>query len=135
VNRRAFLQRLGFGTVAAAATATGAIDIERLLWVPGEKTIFIPTPTIAPLYEPLRKGDVFTIEGRYAVNPSTYRTLPYLQKFVVTDDVSSGQVLPVSLIVPHIITSGPYQTTTGKPQTGKAIDSRLISRDLWGPFQ
>lgn len=43
MNRRAFLARLGFGTVAAAAAATGVIDIERLLWTPGEKTIFLPS--------------------------------------------------------------------------------------------
>ncbi len=42
LDRRAFLRRLGFGTVAAAAAASGVLDIERLLWVPGEKTIFIP---------------------------------------------------------------------------------------------
>lgn len=42
MDRRAFLRRLGFGTVAAAAAATGVLDLERLLWVPGEKQIFIP---------------------------------------------------------------------------------------------
>ena len=43
IDRRAFLARLGFGTVAAAAAANGLIDLERLLWVPGEKTIIIPS--------------------------------------------------------------------------------------------
>ncbi len=43
IDRRAFLRRLGFGTVAAAAAATGVLDVERLLWTPGEKTIFLPT--------------------------------------------------------------------------------------------
>lgn len=42
MNRRAFLQALGFGTVAAAAAATSVFDLEKLLWVPGEKTIVIP---------------------------------------------------------------------------------------------
>jgi hypothetical protein len=37
LNRRAFLQLLGAGTVAAVA-----FDPERLLWVPGAKTIFLP---------------------------------------------------------------------------------------------
>ncbi len=41
MDRRAFLRRLGFGTIAAAA-ASSVFDIERLLWVPGEKTIFLP---------------------------------------------------------------------------------------------
>jgi len=42
MNRRNFLAALGFGTVAAAAAANHVLDIERLLWIPGEKTIFIP---------------------------------------------------------------------------------------------
>lgn len=42
IDRRAFLRRLGFGTVAAAAAAIGVFDVEKLLWLPNEKTIFIP---------------------------------------------------------------------------------------------
>ena len=38
MNRRSFLSMLGVG---AAATA---FDPERLLWVPGVKTIFVPAP-------------------------------------------------------------------------------------------
>ena len=41
MDRRAFLRALGFGTVAAAAAATSIYDLERLLWVPGEQTIFL----------------------------------------------------------------------------------------------
>ncbi len=42
MDRRAFLRQLGFGTVSAAAAAL-TWDVERLLWVPGEKaTIFLP---------------------------------------------------------------------------------------------
>ena len=42
MNRRRFLAMLGFGTVAAAAAANSVFDVERLLWVPGEKTILLP---------------------------------------------------------------------------------------------
>lgn len=42
MDRRSFLRMLGFGTVAAAAAATSVLDLERMLWVPGERTIFIP---------------------------------------------------------------------------------------------
>lgn len=45
MDRRKFLQILGYGTVAAAAAATHDWDVERALWVPGEKTIVIPEPT------------------------------------------------------------------------------------------
>lgn len=42
MDRRSFLRKLGFGTVAAAAAATTGVDIEKLLWEPGEKTILLP---------------------------------------------------------------------------------------------
>lgn len=42
MNRRGFLNALGLG--AAALT----LDPERLLWVPGAKTIFIPKTLAAP---------------------------------------------------------------------------------------
>lgn len=38
MKRRAFLQ------LATAAAASFALDPERLLWVPGQRTIFLPTP-------------------------------------------------------------------------------------------
>lgn len=44
MRRRAFLQWLAAG--AAALGATGEIDYERALWVPGQKTIFLPAETI-----------------------------------------------------------------------------------------
>ncbi len=40
--RRAFLRQLGFGTLSAAAAAL-TWDVERLLWVPGERTILLPS--------------------------------------------------------------------------------------------
>jgi len=43
IDRRTFLVRLGFGTVSAAA-AILTFDVEKLLWVPGERSIFIPAP-------------------------------------------------------------------------------------------
>jgi hypothetical protein len=47
VNRRNFLSTL----VAAAAGMT--LDPERLLWVPGQKTIFIPSPKQTLMYDEL----------------------------------------------------------------------------------
>lgn len=40
MNRRSFLQWLA--GAGAAMAAAGEIDVERLLWVPGHKTIFLP---------------------------------------------------------------------------------------------
>ena len=51
MDRRAFLKQLGFGTISAAAAAL-TWDIERLLWVPGEKSIFLPSPCSQLLFHP-----------------------------------------------------------------------------------
>lgn len=40
MNRRSFLQWLA--GAGAAMAAAGEIDVERMLWVPGHKTIFLP---------------------------------------------------------------------------------------------
>ena len=42
MNRRRFLEML------TGAAATMVLDPEKLLWVPGKKTIFIPKPVIKP---------------------------------------------------------------------------------------
>lgn len=80
LTRRAFLRRLGFGTVAAAAAATGVVDLERLLWVPGERTIVIPAAVIEST---LNVGDVITIAGRYAIDPVTRKATRRLQTFTI----------------------------------------------------
>lgn len=104
LDRRAFLRRLGFGTVAAAAAANGVLDVERLLWAPGERTIILPAaPTIAPLSQTLLRGDIFTIAGRYTVNPITRQATPFLQQFVVTHDVHSGDVLTIAHVSPRVV--------------------------------
>lgn len=41
MNRRDFLRGL---LTVAAGSVSGQLDIDRLLWVPGEKKIFIPSP-------------------------------------------------------------------------------------------
>lgn len=42
MNRRGFLRALLTGTVGLIAGAE--LDLDRLLWVPGAKTIFLPPP-------------------------------------------------------------------------------------------
>ena len=68
MNRRSFLQFMG-----AAAAVAPVLDLDKLLWVPGQKTIFVPeTPKIitrcvtqwdGPIWlgvagEPLMNGDI-----------------------------------------------------------------------------
>lgn len=63
----------------------------------------------------IKEGDVFTIDGVYAVNPVTKATLPHLQQFVVRADVTAHATTTSSTtltISPPIITSGAFQTVS-----------------------
>lgn len=68
----------------------------------------------------LKKGDVFTIAGVYAVNPVAYTTTRYLQQFTLTSDVSGSSTATLS-ISPSIITSGQLQTVNAAPANGAAL--------------
>jgi hypothetical protein len=71
----------------------------------------------------LKKGDVITIAGVYAVNPVTKATLPFLKQFVVTADCDSGASTgPAALtIYPAIIASGAFQNVSAAPADNAAI--------------
>ena len=70
----------------------------------------------------LRRGDVFTVTGVFAVNPQNYRSTTQLQQFVVTSnctaDGSGNLTIP---IYPPIITSGGYQTVDSSPANNAPI--------------
>ena len=71
----------------------------------------------------LKKGDIFTIAGVYAVNPVSKAKQTYLQQFVARSDVTahaSGGTTDV-LVSPPIITSGAYQTVDSAPADDAAI--------------
>lgn len=71
MNRRGFIAR-----VLSAVAAGAVLDVDKLLWVPGAKTILIPKEL--PLLHPcLQMGDVFTIKG--------------LGQFVVTEDIAFSE--------------------------------------------
>jgi hypothetical protein len=67
-------------------------------------------------------GDIFTIDGVYAVNPVSKSTLPYLRQFVVnaTKTTAAGGGVTLS-ISPAIITSGAYKTCSAAPVDGAAV--------------
>ncbi len=70
----------------------------------------------------LKKGDVFTIAGVYAVNPETGQSTGSLQQFVVTADVTSDAVGAATIpISPSIVTSGAKKTVTNSPADNAAI--------------
>jgi hypothetical protein len=63
----------------------------------------------------LKKGDVFTIAGVFAVNPQNRQSTGQLMQFVVTADVNSvtgGATIPIS---PAVRAAGQYQNVTALP--------------------
>lgn len=88
MNRRRFLAWLG-GTAAGVAAAS-TLDLDKLLWVPGEKTIFIPSVKLAPVasMDALALGDIFTIEGFFDVSPGARKG--QLQQMTVMAISSTG---------------------------------------------
>jgi hypothetical protein len=70
----------------------------------------------------LKKGDVFTIAGVYAVNPVSKNSSSVLQQFVVTADVSSdvggAATIPV---YPPMTSTGAQKTISAAPADNAAI--------------
>lgn len=70
----------------------------------------------------LKKGDIITIAGVYAVNPISRQSTGNLKTFVVTADCDSdGSGNATLSITPPIITSGAFQTVSGAPADNAAI--------------
>lgn len=70
----------------------------------------------------IKKGEVFTIAGYYAVHPETKTAYSHLQQFVVTaDTTASGTTIAALPISPSIVTSGAYQNVTGAPGTDAVV--------------
>jgi hypothetical protein len=71
----------------------------------------------------LKAGDIITIAGVFAVNPSTKTSTGRLQTFTVLSDANSGASTgPATLTIsPPIIISGAYQTVTAAPANSAAI--------------
>lgn len=77
------------------------------------------TLIVTGLTSAVAKGDVFTIDGLYAVNPVNRQSTGSLQQFVCT---ATTTATPTTLsIYPPIITSGAYQTVTGTQTATAAI--------------
>lgn len=73
----------------------------------------------------IAKGEVFTIDGYYAVHPETKTRYSHLQQFVVTEAAqASGTTLTGLKISPAIVTSGAYQNVSGTPGTDAVVTLR-----------
>jgi len=91
------------------ATASGASSIVTDGWTAG-------------VANRVKKGDVFTLAGVYAVNPITKQSTGVLQQFVATADAASdGAGAATIAISPSIVTSGSTQTVDAVPADNAAL--------------
>ncbi|MFZ9960135.1 MAG: P22 phage major capsid protein family protein, partial [Candidatus Limnocylindrus sp.] len=100
-------------------TRTGAHTVTTTVSSQGATTIAITgTGT-----QTIKKGDVFTIAGVYAVNPQTRESTGSLQQFVVTEDVTAAAGAYAAVkIAPAIYTaSHALATVDSFPQASAAI--------------
>jgi hypothetical protein len=95
MHRRGFLKAIGIG---AAAVAAG--DLLNLVSAPAARTI--STSHWHGTGDPFAVGDVFTIDGRYALNPITRQPTRHLQQWVVTRVDSSGLSASPAPRVPYL---------------------------------
>lgn len=71
----------------------------------------------------LNAGDVFTIDGVYAVNPVTKAQLPFLRQFtVVSGGTSDGSGNATLVVSPAIVASGAFQNVSAAPADDAPIN-------------
>lgn len=116
MNRRTFLRWIA-GTAAGVALAP-ALDLDRLLWEPEKKTIFIPAPPKVAVFQ---VGDIITIEGQYAINPMTGQYTAHSQQFVVTADVYGGATVTVQ----------PYQPPVSQRRVRPVLMGKTVGTAVW----
>lgn len=103
--------------VSATGTRTGSITIDGA--APTGATIALKALGSGTS---VKKGEVFTIAGYYAVHPETKAQYPHLQQFTFTEDkTASGTAIASVGIYPPIVTSGAYQNVTGTPGTDAVV--------------
>lgn len=99
-------------TTYALSKGTWSMSLSTTAWTAGTTNI-------------VRRGDVFTIDGVFAVNPISKQSTGRLQTFTVMADANSGGGGATTITVsPPIITTGPYQTVSAVPATTAPITVR-----------
>lgn len=100
-----------FGTstpAMAANAADGATTLNISGWASGASQ--------------LKKGDIISIAGVYAVNPVSKANTGQLQQFVVTADTNdSGGTMATLPISPAVILTGPNQNVSALPLSSAAV--------------
>lgn len=92
----------GTATALAAVPASGATSVS--ITCTGTAT--------------LKKGDVFSLAGVYAINPQNRLSTGRLMQFVVTADTVLSAAAVTIPMYPAYIPSGQFATCTGTPSTG-----------------
>ena len=76
----------------------------------------------------VNRGEVFEIDGVYAVNPRTKAQLPFLQQFVVLEDAEADGTGDAELTIANpIIISGPYKTVSVVPSDSAPITFKGVA--------
>jgi len=99
----------------------GTIVVDGTVSTEGSTTIHIDGLTNAT--DTVKKGEVFTVAGVYAVNPDTKVSTGVLQQFVVTADATAASNEVDLTVSPAMYTSdsGGLQTIDAFPADGAAI--------------
>lgn len=112
ITRRGFLKTLG-AVVGAAVVAPKIAATPAYPHINGAGQTGNTLATSGwSVGETLQRGDVFTIEGVYSVNPVTGRPCGFKQ-FVVTADVTEDGTIQCA---PQIIAAGPYRNVSAPPK-------------------
>ena len=103
------------GAVAGTVLIDGTINTSTVTWDDvkdtGTQTIHVDGLTSATAT--INKGDVFTIEGVYAVNPVTKARLSFLKQFTVTADATASSNEVDLVISPPMIWTGAQKAVDG----------------------
>lgn len=95
------------GTVLIDGSITSATTTYASVKDTNTQTIHIDGLTAATAT--IKKGDVFTIDSAYDVNPVTKAQLPHLKQFVVMEDATASANEVDLVVSPALIWSGPFQ--------------------------
>ena len=79
INRRQFIQLISSGAAAAYT-----MDLDKLLWVPGEKTIFIPPPRQLIWASQIHKEE---LSATLEIIKSLPKSDKFLYETIVTDNL------------------------------------------------
>jgi hypothetical protein len=107
--------------VLSTGSRVGTIVVDGTVSTEGSTTIHIDGLTNAT--DTVKKGEVFTVAGVYAVNPETKQASQDLQQFVVTADATAASNEVDLSVSPAMYTSasGGLQTIDAFPADGAAI--------------